>query len=136
MAEAPQHSSHGQPEQPPVLIYDGECRMCVAAKGGMERLGKSDTVRYVPYQSDEAARRLGSSYKSGCRPDVAYLVDREGRITEGLDAFVPLLPGLTGGRIILALMRLPLGRPVAKLLYRIIARNRYRWFGAVPPIRS
>lgn len=114
-----------------VLIYDGECRMCVAAKEGIERLGGAgDEVRLVPYQSEEAACRLGASYKPG-RPDVAFLVDREGCVTAGLDAFLPLLPGLRGGRFIQALLRLPLGRSLGYLAYRIVAKNRYRWFGAV-----
>ena len=116
--------------QEPVLIYDAECRFCVAAREGIERLGGNEAVRYIPYQSEEAACLLGAAYNPGRRPDAAYLVDREGRISEGLDAFLPLLPGLPGGWIILALLRLPLGRPLAYLAYRIIAKNRYRWFGA------
>jgi predicted DCC family thiol-disulfide oxidoreductase YuxK len=112
-----------------LLIYDGECRMCVAAKEGIERLGGGD-VRFLPYQSEEAACRLGASYKTG-RPDVAFLVERDGRVSRGLDAFIPLLPGIRGGRLIQGLLRLPFGRPLAYLAYRIIARNRYRWFGSV-----
>ena len=114
-----------------VLIYDGECRMCVAAREGIERLGGAGRdVRFVPYQSEEAACRLGAAYKPG-RPDVAFLVDRNGRVTAGLDAFIPLLPGLRGGRFIQALLRLPFGRSLGYLVYRIVAKNRYRWFGAV-----
>ena len=114
-----------------MVIYDGECRMCVAAKEGIERLGGTgDDVRFVPYQSEEAACRLGASYKPG-RPDVAFLVDRDGHVTAGLDAFLPLLPGIRGGRFLLALLRLPFGRSLGYLVYRIVAKNRYRWFGAV-----
>jgi predicted DCC family thiol-disulfide oxidoreductase YuxK len=114
-----------------VLIYDGECRMCVAAKEGLERLGAAgEAVRFVPYQSDEAACHLGAAYRPG-RPEVAFLVDPEGRISQGLDAFLPLLPGLPGGRVLRALLRLPFGRAVGSLAYRVVARNRYRWFGAV-----
>lgn len=132
MSTSPRQESPQQPDgQDDVLIYDGECRLCVTARSGIERLGKNDAVRYIPYQSEEAACRLGATYKRGVRPDVAYMVDRNGRVVEGLDAFVPLLPGLPGGRVMLALLRLPLGRRIAYLVYRIIARNRYRWFGAV-----
>jgi|SRR6185295_11946589 len=120
-------------DQQQVLIYDGECRLCVAAREGIEQLSGNQAVQYIPYQSKDAASRLGTAYKPGVRPNAAYLVDQEGRITEGLDAFLPLLPGLPGGRIILALLRLPFGRSVAKLAYRVIAKNRYRWFGAVRP---
>lgn len=121
-----------------IVIYDGECRMCVAAKEGIERLGGGgDEVRYIPYQSEEAACRLGAAYRPG-RPEVAFLVDRDGGISQGLEAFIPLLPGIRGGRLIVWLLRLPVGRPLALFAYRILARNRYRWFGAVtpPPVTS
>jgi predicted DCC family thiol-disulfide oxidoreductase YuxK len=121
-----------EPAQPPAgtLIYDGECRLCVTAKEGIERLGGDTEVRFIPYQSEEAASRLGSKYKPG-RPDVAFLVGPDGQIQCGLDAFLPLLPGLPGGRFLEWMLRVPLLRPLAYLLYRVIARYRYQWFGTV-----
>ena len=126
------HDSQNQsPER--ILIYDGQCRLCVTAKEGLERLEGArldGTVRCVPYQSEEAARCLGSEYRPG-HPDVAFLVDADGRVSRGLDAFLPMLPGLRGGRMLLALMRIPVLKPLAYLAYRIVARYRYRWFGQV-----
>jgi predicted DCC family thiol-disulfide oxidoreductase YuxK len=113
-----------------VLIYDGQCRLCVTAKEELERAGSKDRVRFVPYQSEEAASRLGRDYKPG-RPDGAFLVESDGTISKGLDAFLPLLPGFRGGGLLQALMRLPLIRPLAYLSYRLVARYRYRWFGQV-----
>ncbi len=125
-----------QSEAPCVLIYDGQCRLCVTAKAGIERLDRNtdhqSPVRFVPYQSEEAARYLGAEYRPG-RPDMAFLVEADGQLHRGLDAFLPLLPGLRGGRLLLALMRVPLLKPLAYLGYRIIARNRYRWFGEIQP---
>jgi predicted DCC family thiol-disulfide oxidoreductase YuxK len=116
--------------EPRTLIYDGECRLCVTAKEGIERLGCDSGVRFVPYQSQEAASRLGAEYKPG-RPDVAFLVEKDGTISKGLEAFLPLLPGLPGGRVLSALMRVPPLRPAAYLAYRLVARYRYKWFGQV-----
>jgi predicted DCC family thiol-disulfide oxidoreductase YuxK len=115
------------------LIYDGQCRLCVTAKEGLERLGPDpphSDIRFVPYQSEEAVCRLGSEYKPG-RPDVAFLVEPDGTISRGLDAFLPLVPGLPGGRVLHAILRVPLIRPLAYLAYRLVARYRYRWFGSV-----
>jgi predicted DCC family thiol-disulfide oxidoreductase YuxK len=123
-----QEGQRVEPER--VLIYDAQCRLCVTAKEGMERLGKDLDVRWVPYQSNEAVRRLGAEYRAG-RPGVAFLVEPDGTIKKGLDAFLPLLPGLRGGRLLGGLMRIPLLRPLAYLIYRLIARYRYRWFGSV-----
>ena len=113
-----------------VLIYDAQCRLCVTAKERVEQLGQDLDVRWVPYQSNEAVRRLGAEYRAG-RPDAAFLVERDGTVKKGLDAFLPLLPGLRGGRMLQALMRVPLLRPLANLIYRLIARYRYHWFGSV-----
>jgi predicted DCC family thiol-disulfide oxidoreductase YuxK len=129
-----------EPTTQPVLIYDGECRLCLTAKEGLERLAKTRPdqrtgevagIRLIPYQTEEAAARLGSEYRPG-RPDVAFFVDRHGLVSRGLDAFLPLLPGLPGGRMLLSMMRLPLLRPLGYLLYRLVARYRYRLFGQVP----
>ena len=90
------------------VIYDGQCRFCVKSKEGIERLSRSKqltTVRYIPYQSLEAELVLGSEYQPG-RPEVAYWVAADGQIRRGLDA-------------------------MGSWLYRFVARNRYRWFGAV-----
>ena len=122
-----------------LLIYDAECRLCVTAKHALERLNVGDegaagpdgqNIRYVPYQSEEAARRLGADYTPG-RPHVAFLVGADGKVSRGLDAFLPLLPKLRGGRLLQALLRIPLFRPLAYAAYRMIARHRYRWFGRV-----
>lgn len=85
-----------------MVIYDGECRFCVKSKEGIERLSRSDqpaSVRFIPYQSRDAEKALGSGYRLG-RPDVAYLIGADGQIRQGLDAILPLLPGLPGGRLL------------------------------------
>jgi predicted DCC family thiol-disulfide oxidoreductase YuxK len=85
----------------------------------------------VPYQSDEAKQALGESYRTG-RPDAAFLVHPNGEIARGLDAFLALLPGLKGGRVLSFLLSLPLVKPFGYLLYWFVARYRYTVFGTVP----
>jgi predicted DCC family thiol-disulfide oxidoreductase YuxK len=117
-----------------LLVYDGQCRLCVTAKDGLERLGAQDeakALRVIPYQSEEAKRALGATYRMG-RPDVAFLVQADGVIQQGLDAFLPLLPGLKGGRFLATFLSFPLVKPFAYLIYRLVARYRYHLFGEVP----
>lgn len=121
--------------KPCLLIYDGNCRMCVTAKEGLERMGigrQDGEIRMITYQSAEAQQALGLKYRPG-RPDVAFFVQPNGEVTEGLDAFFPLLPGLRGGKMLKTLFQLPLVKPLGYLLYRFIARYRYRLFGSVVP---
>ena len=117
-----------------LLVYDGECRLCVTAKKGLERLephADAASVRMVPYQSEEAKQALGESYRPG-RPNAAFLVRPNGEIARGLDAFLALLPGLKGGRVLSVLLSLPLIKPFGYLLYWFVARYRYAVFGKVP----
>lgn len=117
-----------------LLVYDGRCRLCVTAKEGLERLGtqnETKVVRMIPYQSEKAREVLGATYRPG-RPDVAFLVQPNGVIRQGLDAFLPLLPGLRGGRFLATFLSIPLIKPLAYLLYRLVSRYRYHLFGEVP----
>ena len=117
-----------------LLLYDGQCRLCVTAKNGIERLGteqRAGSLRMITYQSEEARQILGARYRPG-RPDVAFLVRPNGEVSSGLDAFLPLLPGLKGGGFLAVLFKLPLARPLGHVLYRFVARYRYRLFGEVP----
>jgi predicted DCC family thiol-disulfide oxidoreductase YuxK len=85
----------------------------------------------APYQSEEAKQALGEDYQPG-RPNVAFLVRPNGEIVRGLDAFLALLPGLKGGRVFSVLLSFPLFKPIAHLLYWLVARYRYSVFGKVP----
>ena len=117
-----------------LLVYDGECRLCVTAKKGLDRLethANATPVRMVPYQSEEAKQALGESYRPG-RPNAAFLVRANGEIARGLDAFLALLPGLKGGRVLSVLLSLPVVKPIGYLLYWFVARYRYAVFGKVP----
>jgi predicted DCC family thiol-disulfide oxidoreductase YuxK len=85
----------------------------------------------VPYQSEEAKQALGEGYRPG-RPNVAFLVRPNGEIARGLDAFLALMPGLKGGRVLAAFLSCPLVRPFGYLLYWFVARYRYSIVGTVP----
>lgn len=121
-----------------LLIYDGECRLCVATKQRLEQAVVGTVrchIRFVPYQSAEAREALGLQYRPG-RPDMAFLVESSGDVRRGIDAFVPFLPDLPGGEAVLSLLRLPFGRAIAVWIYRLVARYRYRLFGAARHTQS
>lgn len=121
-----------------LLIYDSECRLCVATKHKLEQAGvgrAGSDIRFLPYQSDEAKSALGKQYCLG-RPDMAFLVRPSGEVYRGLDAFLPLAPSLPGGRILLGCLRIPLAKRLVEWGYRMIARHRYRLFGETQSSRS
>ncbi len=121
-----------EPDQACLLVYDGQCRLCVGTKQKLERIGlgrPGSQVRFVPYQSQEAKQALGARYLPE-RPGAAFLVRPTGEIDEGLEAFFPLLPHVPGGRVFLRFLRFPFFKRIAQWGYRVIARHRYRLFGA------
>ena len=85
----------------------------------------------IPYQSHEAKQVLGSRHHDG-RPDAAFLVTADGKVASGLDAFLPLLPGLKGGHLLVTLLSVPFVKPLGDWIYRLVARHRYKLFGEVP----
>jgi predicted DCC family thiol-disulfide oxidoreductase YuxK len=106
--------------------------MCVTAKRGLEHLtSDAEDLRMIPYQSEEAKQVLGPRYHGG-RPEAAFLVTGDGRVTSGLDAFLPLLPGLKGGRLLAKVFALPFVKPLGYWIYRLVAQYRYKLFGEVP----
>ncbi|MBD0315622.1 MAG: DUF393 domain-containing protein [Nitrospiraceae bacterium] len=119
------------PSETCLLVYDGQCRLCVGVKRRLERAGLSQPgsgLRFAPYDSHEARQALGNRYRPG-RPDVAFFISQTGQVRQGLDAFMPLLPQLPGGRAFHWLLGFGLVRTAAEWAYHVVARHRYRIFG-------
>lgn len=121
------------PRLPCLLIYDANCRLCVGAKSVLERAGISENgsaVRMIPYESREAMTALGERYRPG-PPSMAYLVSPTGSVSQGVDAFLPFVSVLPGGRGLQWLLRWGPMRTLAGWGYGLIARHRYRLFGSI-----
>ena len=132
----PSPVSQFDPQQPSLLIYDGNCRLCVAAKEGLGRAGMGEAgsgVRMIPYESEEAVRALGEQYRPG-PPSMAYLISPVGGVAQGVDAFLPLMHGLPGGKFVRWMLKWSITRRLAERVYRWIARHRYRLFGVTNPL--
>lgn len=112
------------------LIYDSHCRLCVAVKQKLERARLSGQTEFVPYASQKARERLGRGYQPGRRPPMAYWVDERGTIVGGLEAFLPLTTGLRIGNVFMFFWRFRVCRVILLALYKLVAKHRYRWFGA------
>lgn len=129
-------SAEGQlSEQACLLLYDGECRLCVFAKEKFDRLRAVQAgigVRFLAYRSEEAKMALGRDYHPG-RPDVAFLIQPSGEVLKGLEAFLPLAHHLPGGKLLLWWLEFPSVKRLAEWGYGMIARHRYHWFGEAEP---
>ena len=125
------------PPQACLLIYDGECRLCVSVKMALEQREVNPTrtgIQFVAYQSKAARIALGQRYRSG-RPETAFFIQPSGKVLQGLAAFFPILPYIWGGRLVLWGLRFHMVRQLAEWGYRFMARHRYRWFGVAQSIK-
>ena len=111
----------------PLIVFDGECVMCSANARFVLRHDRRRTFRLTTAQSP-----LGSAlYRHfGLRADEegTILVLKDGRLRTDSDAVLAIPAGLGWPwRAAAALAIVP--RALRDPLYRLVARNRLRWFG-------
>jgi predicted DCC family thiol-disulfide oxidoreductase YuxK len=102
-----------------VLVLDGDCRFCRAAVARLERWFEP-RAGSVPWQSADLAA-LGLT-EAECREAVQW--SEGGRTAAGADAVAAWLATARRHRRLVRLF--PLGLPLGRLLYPVVARNRGR----------
>jgi len=134
-------SGEAEPARPdgPVVLFDGLCNFCNGSIQFIVDHERAETLRFAPLQSDLAkellerafgadqARRLRGGASGEGDPDSVVLVD-------GARGFTHSTAGLQIARHLRAPYRwlyalAVVPRPIRDVVYRWIARNRYRWFG-------
>lgn len=110
-----------------IIVFDGVCLLCSGWVRFLLRFDHRQHYRFAAMQSANGRELLA---RHGLDPDdpVSFLLVTPTRTWTDSDAIVRVLTGLGGGwrvahvlRLIPAMLRDP--------LYRVVARNRYRWFG-------
>lgn len=116
-----------RPSHAAVVVFDGVCVLCNGWVHFLLRHDRRNCFRFAAMQSP-AGRALLAGH--GLDPDdpVSFLLVDEVRAWTDTEAIVRVVSGL-GGPWRVARLALVLPRPLRDGLYRLIARNRYRWFG-------
>jgi predicted DCC family thiol-disulfide oxidoreductase YuxK len=114
------------------ILYDADCGFCRWSLAKVLRLDRHRRLRPVALQDPEADLLLpGMPHER--RMASWHLVDGDGRVYSGGDAFVPLLRLIPGGSpAARVLARFPAPAGVA---YRAVAGRR-SWFGRLIPAAS
>ena len=122
------------PSSPPraVIVFDGVCVLCNGWVRFLLRHDRRQRYRFAAMQGDRGRSLLAAH---GLAPDdpasfllIEYDAGASPRISTDTDAMRRVLMGLGGVWRIAALSAL-LPRRLRDPLYRLVARNRYRWFG-------
>lgn len=111
----------------PVIVFDGVCHLCNGWVKFLLPRDRSGTLRFAPMQSPRGRQLLVDHGLDPDDPLSFLLLDADGAHTD-TDAILRVLAGLGGGwRLLRAGAVVP--RSWRNALYRLVARNRYRWFG-------
>ncbi len=110
-----------------IVVFDGVCNLCefsVNFIAGRDRAGR---FFFTPAQSPLGAELLERFNIDAQRLDTVVLV-KNGRALTRSTAALAIASELDGPWKLLGLFSL-VPRPLRDMLYRIVARYRYRWFG-------
>jgi predicted DCC family thiol-disulfide oxidoreductase YuxK len=111
-----------------VIVFDGVCVLCNGWVHFLLARDPAGRFRFAAMQSP-VGRTLLAQY--GLDPDdpTSFLLIDAGRAWTDSDAIRRVLGELGFGWRMLAALPMVLPRGLRDRLYRVIARNRYRWFG-------
>jgi predicted DCC family thiol-disulfide oxidoreductase YuxK len=110
----------------PIIFFDGVCGMCNAFVNLILRIDRNETFLFAPLQGSTAKDLLPPLAEDACHWSMVY-VDETG-IHDQSDASLEVYRRLGGIWRLMALLRY-IPRFLRNPVYRVIARNRYRWFG-------
>ena len=117
-----------QPENHPVLFFDGVCNLCNSSVQWILKRDPEGRFRFASLQGKLAGETLPAhGYDPADLNTVALL--NQGRLYTKSAAFLQVMKALGGGWKLLYYLGSAIPNPVRNLVYDWIAKNRYRWFG-------
>lgn len=122
----PQLRDIGQPGQPALILYDGDCVLC---SGWFRFVAQRDTARRFLFTPIQSPYGRALAVRHGIDPDNpqsnAVLID--GSVNLKSDSAIAAVSALPRYGWVRMFALVP--KPLRDWVYATIARNRYRWFG-------
>lgn len=122
--------STATPESHATIVFDGVCVLCNGWVGFLLRHDRKARYRFAAMQG-EHGRALLLAHGLDADDPASFLFIDDGRASTDSAAILQVLSGLGGAWRLSALLRI-VPAALRDPLYRLIARNRYRWFGRRP----
>ena len=115
-----------------IIVFDGVCLLCNGWVGFLLRHDRKHRYRFAAMQAPVGRALLVEHGLDPDDPNSFLLIEHDRgpdpRVSLGVVAIRRVLVGLGGGWRLLAIAAL-VPRVIGDPLYRVLARNRYRWFG-------
>lgn len=109
----------------PLFVFDQICVLCSGGASFIMRHDRAGRIAFTPAQG-EIGQALYRHY--GLSMDATYLLLSHGRAATESEGYFALASELGGWWCLAGALRL-VPRALRDATYRLIARNRYRWFG-------
>ena len=110
-----------------IVLYDGNCNLCKGTVAFISKRNKNNNISLLPLQS-ESAKELMAERNIDANADSVIFID-ENAVYYQSKAILFILKNLNKPYKLLAQIASVFPESFLNLLYRIIAKNRYRWFG-------
>lgn len=130
LARAP-YSYRSDPDVPafddsrPLFVFDGICVLC---SGGASWIMRRDRAARIAFTDAQGPIGQALYRHYGLAMDDTYLFLVDGQAYGLSEGYLRVARVLGGKWRLAAVLRL-VPRPVRDAVYRLVARNRYRWFG-------
>ena len=111
----------------PILLFDGHCNLCNAGVQFIVKRNPAKTIRFASLQSRSGRALLDKHHIDQNYIDSLVFIEGE-RLSVSSTAALRALSYLSSWESHLKLL-LVLPRPLRDLVYRFVARHRYKWFG-------
>ncbi|MGE5752975.1 MAG: thiol-disulfide oxidoreductase DCC family protein [Deltaproteobacteria bacterium] len=121
--------------RPAVLIYDGECPVCVNAVEWIRARALPDAFEFLSCHSETLPSRFPAIGKEACLRAM-HLVLPDGTVLAGEQAMPEILRRLRRYRWCASLFRLPGAGILSRVFYRWFAKRRHRAAGFFFPARK
>ena len=118
----------------PVVLFDGVCNLCHASIDFIIPRDSRCTFRFASLQGASGRAMLEKHHLSPEDTDTLILIE-DGRFSVRSTAALRIAARLRFPWPLLSILLL-VPRPIRDSVYRIVARNRYRWFGRMNACRA
>jgi predicted DCC family thiol-disulfide oxidoreductase YuxK len=112
----------------PILIFDGVCVLCSRSVRFVLRHDRNKRFRFATTQSETGHMLMAERGLDAANPASVVLIDGPLTFVESAAAIRVLRSLGFGWRAVAGVMWL-VPRPLRDMVYRGIAKRRYRWFG-------
>jgi predicted DCC family thiol-disulfide oxidoreductase YuxK len=108
------------------VLYDGHCSLCSASAARLRRKDRRGRLELLDLHDPSVLARF-PELDLGEAMRLMMAVDQHGHVFAGVDAWARIGSELPGWKSFAWILRVPGIHLVARGVYSVVARNRYRW---------